>query len=398
MTAALNGRNVPFRLKVLHSPQLFTRCDAGVLYLPQSAFVTAMPELRGIYAHVEAELRSEVPAFTQALAPGLGLAESPLDESFGLHRCRLIADGLVHSRTEGRTDAAGRLDCVLACWADEGLNVERPYLNPGSQDVYEAFRSPNGSKAAGASSAEREQAIQPAACLEVAVEIGTRLAREAIWHGDRCTWLGAEMVGPGVTSSRDFAPRRLFREAQVWGCSSPLCGRWRAVEEVRQAALGAVRQALAGVQGLRETNRLGLYTGALGVCWASAWAAISLEESGLVDEAMIQLKLCRDHEIGTAAGEWDLLAGQAGAILGLLWLRRNLGDDSLVEWATALGKLDCRGQARQIWESELARASCPTRTDRLLAWRRWRGHRPFGAGGGRLRPSVRRGRLGGVRV
>ena len=40
------------------------------------------------------------------------------------------------------------------------------------------------------------------------------------------------------------------------------------IEEVRLAALGAIRQALAGVHGLRETNRLGLYTGALGVCWA----------------------------------------------------------------------------------------------------------------------------------
>ena len=205
-TAALNDRNLPFHLKVPHAPQLFTRCDAGVLYLPQSAFVAAMPELRDIYAHVEAELRSEVPAFTKSLAPGLGLAESPVGESFGLHRCRLIADGLVRSRAEGRTDAAGRLDCVLTCWADEGLNVERPYLNPGSQDVYQALRSPIGSKAAGASSKEREQAMQPAACLEVAVEIGTRLAREAIWHGDRCIWLGAAMLGPGVTSYGTLRP------------------------------------------------------------------------------------------------------------------------------------------------------------------------------------------------
>ena len=113
-TAALNGRNLPFHLKVLQSPQLFTRCDAGVLYLSQSAFAAAIPALADIYADVEAELRSEAPAFTKSLAPGIGLAESPGDESFGLHRCHLIADGLVRSRTEGRTDAAGRLDCVLA--------------------------------------------------------------------------------------------------------------------------------------------------------------------------------------------------------------------------------------------------------------------------------------------
>ena len=142
------------------------------------------PALGDIYAHVEAELRSEVPAFTKSLAPGIGLAESPANESFGLHRCHLIADGLVRSRTEGRTDTAGRLDCVLACWADARLDIERPYLNPGSQDVYEALRSPIESKATIASSAEREQTIQPAACLEVAVvKSGARLARETIWDG-----------------------------------------------------------------------------------------------------------------------------------------------------------------------------------------------------------------------
>ena len=65
--------------------------------------------MRDIYAHVEAQLRSEVPAFTKSLALGLGLAESPANESFGLHRCRLIADGLVRSRTEGRTDTAAAL-------------------------------------------------------------------------------------------------------------------------------------------------------------------------------------------------------------------------------------------------------------------------------------------------
>ena len=93
-TAALNARKLPFHLKVLHSPQLFTRCDAGVLYLPRSAFGAAQPALRDIYAHVETELRSEAPALTKSLAPGLGLAESPAGESFGLHRCNLIADGL----------------------------------------------------------------------------------------------------------------------------------------------------------------------------------------------------------------------------------------------------------------------------------------------------------------
>ena len=261
----------------------------------------------------------------------------PGGESFGLHRCSLVADGLIRSRTEGRADTAGRLDCVLACWADAGLDIERPYLNPGSHDAYETLRSPTRRNATVASSTEREQAIQPADCLEVAVDIGKRLAREAIWHGDRCIWLGAEMLGPGVTSYGTLRPDVYSGTA---GMGLFLAALWQVtrIEEVRLAALGAIRQALAGVHGLRETNLLGLYTGALGVCWAAVRAAISLEELGLVDEAAIQLQVCRDHERGIAEGEWDLLAGQAGAILGLLWLRRHLGDGSLLEWAIRLGE------------------------------------------------------------
>jgi len=335
-TEALNARSLPFRLKVLHAPQLFTRCDAGVLYLPRSAFDAATRTLKDIYARTGAQLRPEVPAFTRSLAPGLGLAESPGGESFGLHRCDLIAAGLVRSHTEGRVDMAGWLDCVLASWTQAGLDIERPYLNPGSEDMYGPLRLPARRSADLAPWTDQEQAIERSACLEVAVEIGASLAREAIWHSGRCTWLGAEMYEPGVTSYGTLSPDVYGGTA---GVGLFLAALWKAarMEEVRQAAIGATRQALAGVGALRETNALGLYTGGLGVCWAAARAAISLEEAGLVDEAAIQLRLCRDYACGNAEGKWDVLGGQAGAILGLLGLWRPLGDDSLLEWAKRLG-------------------------------------------------------------
>jgi hypothetical protein len=335
-TEALNAEGFPFHLKVLRAPPLFTRCDAGVLYLPRSTFETARPTLADIYAEVEAQLRPEVPAFTLSLAPGLGLAESLGSESFGLHRCDLVAAGLVRSQTEGRTDPAGRLECVSACWTEAGLQIERPYLNPGSQDVYETLRPSLRRRGAVASIVERESAIDPSACLDVAVEIATSLAREAIWDSGRSTWLGREMLAPGVTAYGTL-PADVY--SGTAGLGLFLAALWHVarVKEVRQAAIGAVRQALAGVEALREANVLGLYTGALGVSWAAVRAGISLEEAGLVEDAAIQLRFCRDHANETTREEWDLLAGRAGAILGLLWLRRTLADDSLLEWATLLG-------------------------------------------------------------
>ena len=360
-TEAFNGHKLPFHLKVLRSPQLFTRCDAGVLYLPRSTFETARPALADVYAQVESLLRSEVPAFTRSLAPGLGLAESPGGESFGLHRCDLIATGLVRSQTEGRTDLEGRLGCVLTCWTQAGLQIEHPYLNPGSHDLYEKLHSPTGGRTAIASLTTREWTIEPSACLDIAVEIGASLVREAIWDCGCCTWLGAEMLGPGVTSYGTLSADLYSGTA---GLGLFLAALWNVtrVKEVRQTAIGAVRQALAGVETLREANVLGLYTGALGVCWAAVRAAISLEEAGLVDDAAIQLRLCRDRASGNPDEEWDLLAGQAGAILGLLWLRLPLRDDSLLEWATQLG-------------TALIAAGRRDRAGRLC----WRGHPGRGA-------------------
>ncbi len=335
-TEALNAESLPFHLKVLRSPALFTRCDAGVLYLPQSALEMARPALTDIYATVEAQLRSEVPAFTLALAPGLALAESPGSDSFGFHRCDLIAAGMVRSQAEGRTELACRMDCVLACWTEAGLQIERPYLNPGSHQIYEALRLPNRRTGAAAASMECKPTIDPSACLDVSIEIATSLAREAIWDSGRCTWLGAELLGQRVASYGTLSADVYSGTA---GLGLFLAALWNVarIQEVRQAAIGAVRQALAGVEALRETNMLGLYTGALGVCWAAVRAGISLEESGLLADAVTQLRLCRDQAYRNAGEEWDLMAGQTGAILGLLWLRHALDDDSLLEWATFLG-------------------------------------------------------------
>jgi hypothetical protein len=336
-TEAFNSSHLPFSLKVLRAPQLFTRCDAGVLYLARSTFETARPILANIYTLVEAQLRSEVPAFTRRLARGLALAESPGSESFGMHRCNLIAEGLARSQAQGRTDLAGRLDSVLDCWVAAGLQIERPYLNPGSHNVYEPLSSPIGFTVAVPSSMEREWAIEPSACLDVAVEIALSLVREVIWDNGRCTWLGARMLAPGVTS---FGTLSADVYQGTAGLGIFLANLWKVarVAEARQVAIGAVRQALAGLDALRETNAVGLYTGALGVCCAAVRAALALGEPGLIKDATLQLRLCRTRASESAKEEWDLLTGQAGAILGLLWLRHALGDDSLLEWAITLGE------------------------------------------------------------
>src|SRR5207249_725135 len=102
MTARLNRAHISFRLKVVNEPGRYTRCDAGVLYVARRHYDEVAALTFEVYERLSDELRPQVPAFTKQLAPGLGLAEEPGDgESFGMHRCRLLADGIICGRELG---------------------------------------------------------------------------------------------------------------------------------------------------------------------------------------------------------------------------------------------------------------------------------------------------------
>ena len=65
-------------------------------------------------------LRPRIPAFTLALAPGVGLAESPATgESFGEHRCGLLADGIVGADERGVPPGEARVEAVIESLADK---------------------------------------------------------------------------------------------------------------------------------------------------------------------------------------------------------------------------------------------------------------------------------------
>src|SRR5689334_20779076 len=96
LTRRLNRAGLPFRLKVVNDPRGFGRCDAAVLYIRQADYIAVAAVVRDIYPELAAHLGRAIPALTHPLAPGLGLAEDPgQGESFGLHRCMLLAEGLV---------------------------------------------------------------------------------------------------------------------------------------------------------------------------------------------------------------------------------------------------------------------------------------------------------------
>lgn len=138
----LNHARLPFRFKVLSDPDNYERCDAAVIYLPVETYQEATPIIERIHTHVASLLRTITPAFTKPLAPGLGLAENPPGgHSFGMHRCGLVADGLITAFSEAASSLPERAELAIKRFAEAGVDIESPFLNPGSADSYDTFGS-----------------------------------------------------------------------------------------------------------------------------------------------------------------------------------------------------------------------------------------------------------------
>lgn len=156
ITNTLNRAQIAFRAKVLNHHSGYPRADAGVLYLDRRNHLRAAPLLPSIYEPVRAHLGGTEPRFTKRLAPGLGLAEDPgTEESFGQHRCRLVAEGLWAAYKAGKQTSEERLAAVCAALERAGLAPQRPYLQPGSVDDYATIEpgEPGGAQPARAPSA-----------------------------------------------------------------------------------------------------------------------------------------------------------------------------------------------------------------------------------------------------
>lgn len=330
-TSTLNKAGLPFQLKVLLAPELYRRCDAGVLYFPKSVFPEIAAFLKGAYPEIAPYLRSQIPAFTRPLAPGIGLAEDPgiPGQSFGQHRCLLLAEALVRVAEAGMPAGHGRTPLVLAALERSGLNLNAPYLRGNGPDDYALSLS--------AAVARHEQPpsahARPEQYLRTAAGLGARLAEKAIWHADRCNWLGPVIE----ETHRQYASL----DPTLYGGSSGIglflaeLGTITADEDLRRAAHGAIRQSLKRCDAPGGSLMAGLYNGRLGICLAAVRAGMLLGDDDLIAQARRTLAVSRT-ELPVQA-EYDLVSGQAGGIVGLLRLRDWLQDDSLLDVAVRCG-------------------------------------------------------------
>ncbi|QLE56326.1 T3SS effector HopA1 family protein [Nostoc sp. TCL26-01] len=141
LTTKLNDLPIPFTFKALYNPSDYGRYDSGVLYFDKKDYERVHPVLEQVYTEHHAHFQSQVPLFTKFIAPGLAIAEEPdqklnEQESFGTHRCQIVANGLVEAWQLGNDTPAGRIEAIVAHFSSLNIELQRPYLNANSEDIY----------------------------------------------------------------------------------------------------------------------------------------------------------------------------------------------------------------------------------------------------------------------
>ncbi len=354
-TTRLNTERVPFYFKVLDKPGAYQRNDAAVLYITKRDLERVSPLLKEIYDDVWPHLARGVPALTKRLAPGLGLAEDPRNgESFGLHRCRLLAEAFVDAAIREIDEPPSLIQVIEHRFSAEGLDLASPHLNPGSRDNYEQFlqvesassHSVNGRFVQSDPLDPPSFDIGAVECvgsyLDVARAIGDRLLRNAIWHEGRCTWLGPRQTSPNARAFDRHATYGVIGPDLYSGTAGIGLFLARLFVETgdsayRSTARGALLQAAHTADQLAQQGRIGFYTGWPGVAVACARAG------RLIGDLELAERLPRQH-VNRFGGDLrtsvlDLLSGAAGAMVAFLALWKLLGGEAYLEKAVHFGDL-----------------------------------------------------------
>ncbi len=272
-TALLNREGIPFRAKVVADPSHYGRHDSAVLYLDSGEDCNLLEALLAeLYRLLEPLLEPGIPALTKALAPGVGWAEQPgSGDSFGWHRCGLIAQGLFQGHRDSSRSPEAALAAVERRFLEEDVSLEAPYLRGRSS------RNPEFASAFAKKAGRTRKAASPASGRrsgfeQLARRIAGAICAEAIWQRDRCVWLGAEPIdirapeGDAGIQYRTLGPEVYDGTAGV-ALFLAECFRITGDKEAQRTAAGAMNQSLARLELLPPPAA----AGSIPAGWVSRW-------------------------------------------------------------------------------------------------------------------------------
>ncbi|AFZ35756.1 hypothetical protein Sta7437_2208 [Stanieria cyanosphaera PCC 7437] len=145
LTSELNAIEIPFNFKALYNPSDYGRCDSAVLYFDKDNYDSIHSVIEKVYLQHQSYFQPDIPLFTKLLAPGLAIAEEPNHkfaekESFGTNRCQIVANGLLEAWYQEEQSPEGRMRAVLQQFSLLEIELQRPYLNPNSEDIYRPLK------------------------------------------------------------------------------------------------------------------------------------------------------------------------------------------------------------------------------------------------------------------
>lgn len=328
LTSRLDAARVPFQLKYPAQQSDLLRSDAVVLYVGAryAALVHRVVAQRA--RSLRRWTRTVTPLWALELLPGVAFAQDPAsDDSFGGSRCRALARGLLNAATSGN-ESADVVAHVREAFVDAGIDWDFPHLEQGDPFGLRALRF----ETAGGRAAPAAATTPESAALEHAARIGRHLCANALWHGERCTWITDDVEdvdGRQVLFARTMNGNLYDGTLGVASFLVPLAA---ATGETifADVAAAALRHALHHP----AADAASLYEGRLGVVAGGLALAKSLGDA----------KLVRDYgeeaprliaALPEATTEADLMHGMAGAVLCLLQIARDIPQHAAAAIAVA---------------------------------------------------------------
>lgn len=138
LIAAMNRWGVPFRYKCLSRRSLYPRTDSAVLYVARRTWTLVRELVAEVHAGVGSQLNPDPPLFARPLARGVSMAEDPgTGDSFGMSRCRMLAEGLWTAWRTGHPGTRERLEAVREAFGRGGVSLDRPWRAAASPARYD---------------------------------------------------------------------------------------------------------------------------------------------------------------------------------------------------------------------------------------------------------------------
>jgi lantibiotic biosynthesis protein len=178
---------------------------------------------------------------------------------------------------------------------------------------------------------------EASAFLAAATRIGSRICRDAIFAGDRCNWIGVSLEPVDGT----WAPVHRALGGELYGGTAGIAlflARLASLTDEefhRKTARAAATHARVFADKAELEPQFGLYSGTVGIAYALYEIDSLLPGEGWSDAALRILSGLPLEPHATAA--LDVIAGYAGAILGLLAFQRRTLDQGFRDRAVRLG-------------------------------------------------------------